>query len=176
MHEKKTVITKKTIAKDLLIENSKSLKFYLIATFAWSLFIGLLFLVFYSLVLQNRDVNALGFVIYFACMLFCLFPSFFFIMSAVASLSERKRLNNCDFLVLADEVSYKEEKSVRRRGNTYIENTIHLYKYGDVHVRNTTWYQLTSAHDMYYIVVYSRDSKIPKKYYPAKIYEYQESE
>ncbi len=66
---------------------------------------------------------------------------------------ERKRLNQCDFLVLEDEVSYKEKKSITRSGNIYLKKTIHFYKYGDVYVENTTWYQLTSAHDRYYFVV-----------------------
>ena len=174
MSEKKAVITKKTIAKELMSENTKSLGFYLIIIGAWFAFIGLLFWGFYFLVLQERDVTAFGWIVYFACMLVFLLPSLIFIMLIPALLSERKKLKNLDFFVFTDEVTRKEEKNVIRRGNIYIENTIHFYKYGDVHIKNKTWYQLTEENDTYYIVVSSKASDHPQKYYPTKIYEYQE--
>lgn len=169
----KNIITKETIGRDLLSQNQKTTRFYMILFVVLTVLTSVVFLIFYSLVLKSSDIGIAAWVIFFIAMLICFSPSFFCILSVFRSLSERKILKNVAFFVVTDEVAYKEEKSVTRRGHVYIQKTIHFCKYGDVHV-DATCYQLTSNGDMFYLVVYQRDPQTLRKYYPAKMYQYKE--
>ena len=169
----KNIITKETIKSELLLKNNKSIRFHSICFIALTFFVGIIFWAVYSFGLKNNEISALGWVVYFASMLICSFPSLFSMLLMSASLSERKSLKNGKFFVVTDEVGYKEEKSITRGGHVYVEKTIHFQKYGDVCV-DSTCYQITSNADIFYMVVYAQNPQTPQKYYPAKLYEYKE--
>ncbi len=179
MYSKKTtknVITKGTIANELLNKNKKSLRLFTILSLVFGAIVYIVFSSIYSFGLKNNDVHVLGYVVYFVCLLPCLLLLVFFVLSIPASIKRQKKLNNGDFFVVTDRAIYKEEKTARRhngRRSHYIKKVVHFYKFGEIEM-NSTWYELTSDNDEFYMVVFDPNSNIAQKYYPAKLYEYKE--
>lgn len=139
----------------------------------WGILTGLLYYCIYFFGLKGADVNPFAWVVYFGTLMIVLWPVLLFFVLILTSLSQRKSLKNGNFFVIKDEVIYKEEKDIFRRGHVYTEKNLHFQKCGDVKV-NSTYYEITSEGDIFYMVVYSKDSVAPQKYYPVKIYEYVE--
>ena len=169
----KNVITKQTIAEQLLRERKKSLLASLLFLIPLTVFGEFVCLLVYVFGHAGRDRSAVEWILYFALVAACLIPLFLVIVSLPGSRAEQKRLKTGDFFVVEDVVVYKEEKTIPTRKIIRVEKTLHFQRFGDIHV-GSTCYQMTSSDDVFYMVVFSKDATVPKKYYSAKLYEYKE--
>lgn len=167
------VITKETIAAELLAKPGSSWRGYLFLAVGSFVTVALLFLCVFFFGMKGHNLRAFGYILYFVTLTVCLAPIRFFLKCIPASLTAEKKLKALDFYVITDEVAYKEERR-RMPSRTYrIDKILHFYDCGDVIVSNTQ-YELAEAHDRFYIVVLDLDAKIPQKCYPAKFFEYKE--
>ena len=167
----KNILTKESIAQDLLQKNKQSLRNMVKAIVIWLLFVAIAFLLVWLLVMKNSGL--VGCILYFVALAIALTPCFLVLTGIPASLSEQKRWKNSDFFVVTDRVVAKEIKSVMRHGNVYDKKTLRFSLYGDVRA-DATAYSLASEGDLFYFVLDRLDAPSPKKYYPAKLYEYKE--
>ena len=166
----KNIINKEIIAKELELQDKKSSIVLLIIAIVCMIVVSCVSLVVYFFGLRNSEIGTVGYVIFFACVFICIFP-FFYLIFPLITCSKGQKADN--FVVITDEVVYKEEKTIRRRDTYLIKKVIHFYKCGEIEV-NSTWYQITDEKDIFYMVVRDRDSKNALKCYPAKLYEYVE--
>lgn len=169
----KNIITKETIAEELAGKNDRWIRARLAFSLGQAAFVVIIFLIICSIMLDVGNVSIWGWIVYFVMLLLCLFISVISILSVFSAILQNKRLRNGAFVVVTDEVTYKEERDVWERRIVYVEKIIHFYKYGDI-VVDPTCYEMTSKGDIFYIVLSTPDSQIPQKYYPAKLYEYKE--
>ena len=168
----KNIITKESIAQELLRERQHSLRLYILFSVALTVFVGLVFWAIYSFGMRGKSVSTIGYVIYVLTLLISLTPSALLLWPIPAIKKGQERLKNGAFLVVTDEAVYKAARTATRRGHNYEEKIVHFYKYGDVPMAGGTWYQLTDKGDVYYMVVYDENDIAPLAYYPAKLYEY----
>lgn len=173
----KNIITKETIANDLLRENNKALVVFIIYFLSSTLIASILSSIFYSFILQSRAVGSLSHVIFAILELICFLPSIILALLIFSSIFQIKKIKNGNFVVVTDEVAYKWEKTefhrYGRRGPRIPRKTIHFRMYGDVHT-DKSCYQIATSDDVFYIVVFSKPHGVPQKLYPAKLYEYKE--
>ncbi|MBE6662637.1 MAG: hypothetical protein E7606_05070 [Ruminococcaceae bacterium] len=169
----KNILTKQTIAEELLREGKKSRLVSFLYLILVTFFGELVCLLIYVSDLAGRERGAIHWILYFSLVIACMIPLLFVIFSIPAWRSMQKRLKNGDFFVITDTVVYKEEKTIRRRRSIRAVKILHFQSFGDIHV-GSTYYPMTSSDDVFYMVVFSEDSKAPIKYYPAKLYEYKE--
>ena len=167
----KNILTKDAIAQDLLQKNKQTWQNMIKAMVIWMIFVAIAFLLVWLLVMQNSGL--VGRVIYFVALALALSPCFIIMTGIPAVISEQRRLKNGDFFVVTDRVVAKEIQSVMRHGNVYDKKTLRFSLYGDVFADATT-YSLASEGDLFYLVLDRLDAPSPKKYYPAKLYEYKE--
>ena len=166
----KNIINKEIIVKELQEQNKKNSIVLFIIAIVCVMAVSCMSLIVYFFGLRNSEIGTVGYVIFFACVFICIFPFLYLIFLLITG-SKGQNANN--FVVITDEVVYKEEKTIRR-GDTYlIKKVIHFYKCGEIEV-NSTCYQITGEKDIFYMVVRDRDSKSVLKCYPAKLYEYVE--
>jgi hypothetical protein len=167
----KNILTKESIAQDLLQKNKQSLQNMVKAIVIWLLFVAIVFLLVWLLVMKNSRL--VGRILYYVALALALFPCCLILTGIPASLSEQKRWKNGDFFVVTDRVVAKEIKSVMRHGNVYEKKTLRFSLYGDIFA-DATAYSLASEGDLFYFVLDRLDAPSPQKYYPAKLYEYKE--
>ena len=165
----KNIITKEIIAKELQDQNKKSSIILFIIAIVCAIVVSCVSLTVYFFGLRNSEIGAIGYVAFFACVFICIFP-FPYIIFLLKTGSKGQKGNN--FVVITDEVVYKEEKTIRRQDAYLVKKVIHFCKCGEIEV-NSTWYQITGEKDIFYMVVRDRNSP-PLKCYPAKLYEYVE--
>ena len=167
----KNILTKESIAQDLLQKNKQTWQNMIKAMVIWMIFVAIAFLLVWLLVMQNSGL--VGRVVYFVALALALSPCFIIMTGIPAVISEQRRLKNGDFFVVSDRVVGKEIQSVMRHGNVYDKKTLRFSLYGDVRA-DATAYSLASEGDLFYLVLDRLDAPSPKKYYPAKLYEYKE--
>ena len=169
--ETKNVITKESIAKELRAENKKRFPVLLLFLLVYVLVASSVLLAIYFLGLKNTGAGVVGYVFFFICALICLLPLLSFLLSFII---RPKGLKSTDFLVMTDEVAFKEEKPATIRGRIVrMKKVLHFRTHEEMEV-NSTWYQITSEKDVFYMVVRDQNSKSALRCYPAKLYEYVE--
>ena len=168
--ETKNVINKEMIAKELRDKDKKGDLVLSISAIAYVIMVSCVALAVYFFGLKNIEVGVIGYVIFFVCVFICFWPLLFFIFLMIFGPKGQKTE---DFVVITDEVLYKEEMTINTRDSLLTKKVIHFCKCGDIEV-NSTWYQLTSNGDTYYMVVRDKESKYAFKCYPTKLYEYVE--
>lgn len=171
----KNIITKQTIAKELLAKNRTDRTVLSVIAVALAAIVGIIFFAIYNFGLKGNDVHVIAYVIYYAVMIACFIPSVISILLVLLLLKNDKKLKKGEFFVITDTVVNKYEKTVRSsgRGTYYTAKTVHFRRYGDVKVNSTT-YQMASNEEVFYMVVYDMDAITPQKIYPADLYEYKE--
>ena len=165
----KNIINKEIIVKELQEQNKKSSIVLFIIAIVCVMVVSCVSLIVYFFGLRNSEIGTVGYGIFFACVCICIFP---FLHLIILLITGSKGQNANNFVVITDEVVYKEEKTIRRRNTYLIIKVIHFYKCGEIEV-NSTLYQITGEKDIFYMVVRDRNSP-PLKCYPAKLYEYVE--
>lgn len=176
MHQEKqtkNVITKESIAQELLKDIRYILCFYIIAAIVMAAIVSILFLVAYTFGMKGRNIPVIGYVLFFLLIPVAYSPLLLLLRIVPDSLKKKKSLLAGAFFVDTDEVVYKMERTKRRppRGTPYEEKIVHFYKHGDVRMKGT-WYQLAEKGDTFYMVLYEQDAAKPVAYYPTKLYEY----
>ena len=170
----KTIIIKQTIENEVS-KNSNFIPFFTIFYAIITFLISLVFWFISSFGLKSPDTTTIIRIFLYVITVLTygvLIVSYIWLI--FSALSQTRKLKNGEFCVITDEVVYKEEKEKYRRGIYKTIRTIHFSKCGEIEISNDIWYQITSKHDTYYMVVHSSDQTNPHLYYPAKLYEYVE--
>ncbi len=169
-HPTRTVITKDTIANDLFVKNKNTFLSALIGLIASLLIEGILLLILFPIDLNLSGGGVIGRLI---LLLPFLGLSVLYIVQILSTVNERKLIESRAFLVVTDQVIYKEEKNVRRRNTWITVKILHFSKFDDLKV-GSTLYQITSEDDLFYMVVYEKNPTAVRKFYSSKMYEYKE--
>ena len=164
----KNLITRKSVEKELRLQNTAALRSALVLTVALSLVIvplaiGLAYGA--STLFRNAVLKVLAAVFVGGL---TSAPVWLGLLSVGASLWERGRLRNGQFDVTVCEVQYKHERVVRR----HTEKVLRLYGFKETAVGNVN-YDLVSQGDAFYVVHYKGDTTV-RLLYSLKMYEYGE--
>ncbi|MBE6717863.1 MAG: hypothetical protein E7574_01215 [Ruminococcaceae bacterium] len=164
----KQILTRKFIKGELSFYNTADMRV------CW-VYLGLLvfvggFIVFFINIIESGKDAAISTNV---ILLFLCIPAALIIYSFVLCLKRKKMLENDEFDILTDEVSYKTEEYRRRGRRSSYEEVIYFKTFGRVSVSHTT-YQLASNDDMFYMVAYRFRKPQLVLFYSSKIYEYKE--
>ena len=106
------------------------------------------------------------------CMLLPIFPIAIVLYRSCRVFIERSCLKRGAFDVIQSSLYYKDEKYIRRRNRHELVRLFYFESYPPCEVGHTA-YQLASAGDAYFLVLYQTRRQRVKLFFPAKIYEYQ---
>ena len=184
MYDKKP--TKNILTKELLLygpkgkpKNTEKKKGSILSIFAidilWIVAVAVISPVLYMGIIRHFNLGTGFLVVYILISVLLCVPPFLMIIWSIQAEIELKRNPNRseEIYVVIDEVAYKEEIIEGHYRSRRLKQIIHLRRCGDVEV-NSTWYQLTSNDDTYYVVLGDPNSNEPIAVYPTKLYEYRE--
>ena len=158
----KNLITRKEIEKDLLFNNTASIKYTSVCLAAVVFAFGGIGL--FMLALSYR---AAIFTFVIAGIITCVFLVMF-----ARIFIERKHLKNGDLEIVIRPLLYKDEKLIRSGRSHRLQEMFHFEDFDEVWV-NRTEYQLAAMNDEFYIGYYKGSKKV-EKVFPLKMYEYKE--
>ena len=164
----KNIITKESIADDLLFYTTADIRVSLVCGGVSSL-IGIPFISLLATAFKPTDGHPISFIFYgLVLLIFSLLLILCPFTPILISLKERKRIRNGEFEIVVLPLRYKSE--VYR--NRHFELRLHFDNFKEYEV-SATEYALASAKQEYYIVHY-RNSKRIRKIFATERYEYQD--
>ena len=164
----KNLITRKEIEKDLLFNNTASIKHTAVCLAAMVLALGVVSAFFLSLLPSGYLWLDIIIWIFFIGIVGA--PIWAISAMLIKALIDRKHLKNGDLEIVICPLLYKEEKMIR--GSDYPRKVLHFGDFEDVWA-DSTHYQLSTMGDEFYIVHY-KGSKAARMVFPLKLYEYKE--
>ena len=158
----KNIITRKEIEKELLFNNTASIKHTAVCLAASMLAFGGI-----GLFMLALSYGAAIFTFAIAGIIICVFLVMF-----ARIFMERRHLKNGDLEIVIRHLLYKDERLVRVGKSRRMQEMFHFAGFEEVWA-NHTEYQLATMDDEFYIVHY-KGSKTVKMLFPLKMYEYKE--
>lgn len=170
--QKKQIITRKQIEKDLLFNNTASIKHTAVCLAAVTLALGVVSAVFLFLFLPTGFLW-LDVIIWVFFVGIIGAPIWAISIMLIKTLIERKHLKNGELEIVIRPLLYKDEKLVR--GYTLRPRTQKMLQFGDFEDvwADPNYYQLCTMDDEFYIVHY-KGSKKAEIVFPLKMYELKE--
>lgn len=158
----KNIITRKEIEKELLFNNTASIKYTAVCLAVLMLAFGGI-----GLFMLALSYGAAIFTFAIAGIIICVFLVMF-----ARIFMERRHLKNGDLEIVIRHLLYKDERLVRVGKSRRMQEMFHFAGFEEVWA-NHTEYQLATMDDEFYIVHY-KGSKTVKMLFPLKMYEYKE--
>ena len=165
----KNIITRESIEKELLFNNTASLKHTAVCLAAVTIAVGGVSAVFLSLL--PSGYLWLDIIIWIFFIGVGGAPVWAISVMLIKMLMERKKLKNGELEIVVRPLLYKDEKLVR--GYTGRPRSQAMFQFGDFKDvwADSTHYQLSTMGDEFYIFYY-RGSKKAKLVFPLKLYDY----
>lgn len=158
----RNIITREKIEKDLLFDNTASIKHTAVCLAAVVFAFGGI-----GLFMLALSYEAAIFTFAIAGIITCVFLVMFHRIFI-----ERKHLKNGDVEIIIRPLLYKDEKLIRSGRSHRLQEMFHFEGFDEVWA-NHTEYQLAAMDDEFYIVHY-KGSKKAQIVFPLKMYEYKE--